>query len=882
MKKILTFLMMVIFGLSLYASPVSQEAARKVAVSYYKHYNAKTSDYSVSDVFVNQYNGLTTFYVFSFQSGGYVMVSADNAVTPVLGYSDTESFDNDNIPENAAFWFENYSREIEYIVTNNVDNTETIKQWKNIEKGIFNDAKLVVTPLCSTTWNQDGYYNNVVESYTETGVYVGCVATTMAQIMKKWAYPTVGVGSHTYTDATYGSLTANFGATTYNWASMPNNVTSSNTAVATLMYHCGVAVDMNYGTDGSGAYSWDVPNALISYFNYSTSAEIQFKDNFTPANWIAMLKIELDAGRPVYYSGDDGSAGHAFVCDGYNASNQFHFNWGWSGWNDGYFTMGSLNPSGYSFNLNNAAVIRIMPPGGQPVANFSASTTTPAVGGSVNFTDASTNSPTSYSWVFDGGSPSTSTSPNPTNITYSTAGLYQVSLTVSNASGSDTKIRTEYINVGGTPSAWIKQNSAFATASRGISSINIVNQYIVWAGAVDGTSQTNYIQEFTKTENGGNTWTPGTISFTGSTTCGVANLFAFNDTVCFAAMFPGAAANGGYVAKTTDGGTTWSIAQSPSFASSWLDFVHFFDANNGVCVGDPSGTDYVIYTTSNGGASWTQVAASTLPNCSSGEAGITNLFDAYGDNIWFGTTMGRVYRSADKGLTWAVSSTGLGTAAVAQPVFKDALNGIVTGTNNTSGAYIGMRKTTDGGATWTTMTPTGFYVKNPNLDFVPGTASMWVDGASGPGTGSSYSLNDCTSFLDIDTASTTQYICVKFLDINTGWAGSFNASATDGGIYKWNPSIVVGTNDFENTLSGVSVYPNPASDLLNVEFTEFFGDHATISVYNLIGELVYRQDVSPFFNDIVQIDLSSMKSGIYMVNVDDGTQFTSEKISLIK
>ncbi|MFH0866467.1 MAG: C10 family peptidase [Bacteroidota bacterium] len=882
MKKIVTFFMLVIFGLSLYATPVSQEAARNVAVSYYKHYNAKISDYTVSDVVVNTYNGLITFYVFNFQSGGYVMVSADDAVIPVLASSETDLYDPNNLAPNESEWLEGYSKEIEYIVTNNIDNTETVKQWKNIEKGVFNDTKAVVTPLCSTTWNQDGYYNDVVESYTQSGVYTGCVATAMAQIMKNWDYPTTGVGSHSYNEPTYGTLSANFGATTYNWGSMPNNVSSPNTAVATLMYHCGVSVNMTYSTGGSGAYSWDVPNALITYFNYSPSAEIQFKDNFTLANWITLLKSELDlpASRPVYYSGDDGSAGHAFVCDGYNASNQFHFNWGWSGWNDGYYAIGSLNPSGYSFNQDNAAVIRIMPSQGQPVANFSANTTTPAVGGSVNFSDASTNSPTTWSWTFEGGTPSTSTSANPANITYSTAGLYLVSLTVSNANGTDTKTRSQYINVGGTPSAWIKQNSAFTTASRGINSICIVNPYIVWAGAYNGTAPTTYIQEFTRTVNGGNTWIPGTVTYTGSTTQAIANMCAFNDTVCYAAMYPGAAANGGYLAKTINGGVTWSIASSPSFASSWLNFVHFFDANNGVCMGDPSGTDYVIYTTSNGGTSWTQVPAANIPNCLSGEYGIVNQFDAYGNTIWFGTTMGRVYKSTDKGLTWTVATTGFSTATYITPVFKDNNTGIIVGT--TTSGYSGIKKTINGGSTWTTLTPTGFYVKIPSLDFIPGTSSTWVDVASGPGTGSSYSTNDCTSFLEIDTASTIQYTSVKFYDINTGWAGSFNTSSTDGGIYKWNPGVIVGTNDIEDLTDHISIYPNPASDYLEVEFTEFFGSEATINIYNLLGELVYTQQVSPFFYDVVTVDLTSLKAGIYMVNVDDGTKMVSEKISLIK
>jgi PKD repeat protein len=397
---------------------------------------------------------------------------------------------------------------------------------------------------------------------------------------------------------------------------MTNNVSSTNTAVATLMYHCGVSVDMNYGVSGSGSYSWYVPNALINYFAYQNTAEIKFMADFTTTNWISMLKAELDASRPVQYSGIDGSFGHAFVCDGYNSSNQFHFNWGWSGSSNGYYAIGSLNPSGYSFNQNNMAVVRIKPPSNAPVANFTASTITPPVGGSVIFSDASTNTPTSWSWTFDGGNPSTSTQTNPQNITYATAGQYQVSLTVTNANGTDTKVRTQYINVGGTPSAWTKQNTGFSVASRGIDQIFIVNPYVVWAKAYDGSGSAANVREFTRTINGGITWTPGTITFTNSANYGVSNIFAINDSVCYACMFPyPTSGTGGKIVKTTNRGTTWTEQTTAPFTGSWADFVHFFDVNNGVAVGDPIGSEYVIYTTSNGGNSWTQVPGANMDSC---------------------------------------------------------------------------------------------------------------------------------------------------------------------------------------------------------------------------------------------------------------------------
>lgn len=885
------------FSFGLFAAPVTLESARSLSDNFYRHYSAK-SNFTISDEMTYQKNGVNTFYVFIYAEGGFVLVSADDAVTPILGYSTNESFDKNNIPVNAANWFNQYSNHIKYIIDSNLSNKSTIKEWNKIRNNEFSQAKqAVVTPLCTTTWDQSSPYNNLCPSSSMTG----CVATAMAQIMKYWNYPTTGTGSHTYTEATYGSLTANFGTTTYGWANMPNNLTSSSTAaqktaVSTLMYHCGVSVDMAYSPSGSGAYSTDVPPSLINYFNYSPSAEIQFLANFTSANWIAMLKAELDVSRPVYYSGTGAQGGHAFVCDGYNASNQFHFNWGWSGMANGYFAIGSLNPIGDDFNSDNSAVTRIKPISNAPVANFVGDNHTPAVGAAVNFTDLSTNSPTSWSWVFDGGTPSTSTLQHPTNIVYSTAGLYQVTLTATNADGSDTKIRASYIDAGGTPSAWIKQNTGLGAEFRGIDQIAIVNPYIVWAKAYDGSGGGATIQEYIRTTNGGISWTADTITADVTLTdYGIANLHPFNDTVCIAAMYPAVAANGGYIIKTINGGATWSSANTPNFTTaptnSWLDMVHFFNANDGVCIGDPNAAttagEYIIYTTSNGGTTWTQVPVANIPNCTANETSITGLFDAVHDTIWFGTTKGRLYRSINKGLNWTVSVTGLGTSAVVTPRFKNGLVGEVTGTGNASPyTYLGMKKTIDGGLTWTAITPTGFYVKSPNLDYVPGTANMWVDcsaslSSATTNPGSSYSLNDCTSFLDIDTGS-VQYTTVTFYDINTGWAGGFTETSGVSGIYKWDPSILTSIPQVNPTLSDeIKVYPNPTQDIVNIEFTVVPNTKVEVNLYNVLGENVLSKVINSNTN-IAQLNLSGNKSGIYLLTIDNGSKRITKRISLVE
>jgi len=401
----------------------------------------------------------------------------------------------------------------------------------------------------------------------------------------------------------------------------------------------------------------------------------------------------------------------------------------------------------------------------------------------------------------------------------------------------------------------------------------------VWATAYDGPNPTNYIREFTKTTNGGTTWWPGTITFTNSTNYGVSNIFAMSDMICYACLFP-ISGTGGKIVKTTNGGISWTEQTTADFTGSWADFVHFFNTNDGVSVGDPtiSGGDFVIYTTSNGGSTWTQVAGGNIPNCSGTEAGVANFYDAVGNTIWFGTSTGRIFKSTDKGLNWSVTQTNIGND-MAYPVFKDANTGFMV----QHSSPFTIKKTTDGGLTWTAVNPAGYFIKRPSLDFIPGTSSTWVDVSSGPAKGSSYSINDCVSFLNIDTGS-VQYTCVKFYDINTGWAGGFNTNAFDGGIYKWNPAMIVGVNEqtsAENPET-VNVYPNPANDYINVEISGIIQEKVIVNVYNRTGEKVLSAESFPMFSNILKLNMSDKIEGLYFLTVDTENKLISKRFLVIR
>jgi len=293
-------------------------------------------------------------------NNNWVIIAADERVWPIIAYSLNGRYNENNQAPAFIEWLENQKKEIEFIRQNNIhSNSRISQQWANLSSSSLKSAQVIteVLPLLKTTWNQGCYYNVLCPSDAngQCGhVWTGCVATSMAQIMKYWNYPTNGNGSYSYLHSTYGNLSANFGSTTYQWAQMPNNVTSQNDAVATLMFHCGVSVNMDYSPVTSGA---DEPrDPLVGAFKYSPNAQYVNKSAYSESDWTNLLKSELDSKRPIYYSGNSTNSGHAWVCDGYQNSDYFHFNWGWGGSQDGYYYLGNMN-----YNIDQGAIIKIFP-----------------------------------------------------------------------------------------------------------------------------------------------------------------------------------------------------------------------------------------------------------------------------------------------------------------------------------------------------------------------------------------------------------------------------------------------------------------------------------------------------------------------------------------
>ena len=398
MKKV-TLALAIIFSVNLlFSNPVDTITAKKVAVNFWKQNNAgptvkgktlrfqrETPDFRLLPT-DTLFSG---FYIFNAVNGnGFVIVSANDNATPILGYSMENTFQIENMPPNLRNWLNGYEQEIQHAELVGYSD-ETRNEWGKLLAGeplsIKNTTN--VTPLLQTHWDQGWPYNLScpydydADDYTETG----CVATAMAQVLKYWEYPQIGVGSHTYIDPNYGVQSLNF-ETGIAWNEMLNDYSTSSSytlmqasAISSLMYMCGVSVDMNYGVapSGSSAYVIDInipsfpcaENALRTFFNYSDNLEGISKSDYTSVQWMSILKNELDSDRVILYTGHDANnnSAHAFVCDGYS-NNSFHFNWGWSGTYDGYFTLSALSPGtggsgggNGNYSYGQQAIIHITP-----------------------------------------------------------------------------------------------------------------------------------------------------------------------------------------------------------------------------------------------------------------------------------------------------------------------------------------------------------------------------------------------------------------------------------------------------------------------------------------------------------------------------------------
>jgi len=376
MKTVFTCFLALLIGNILSAKTVDLETAKRVGINFYYEKISRNSKieyhnlYSTGSIIIED-DDIPLYYAINMNGDGWVVVSAEDAVTPILAYSFEGSFTNDNQPPQFIAWMHGYAQQIKYTHSHMESIDPSIMQeWEHLSVTdpilLNNPDSREVTPMLLSTWDQGVPYNLFCpQNSAGPGgrVWAGCVATAMCQIMYYYRWPNIGNGQHCYTPSGYPEQCANFSATTYNWEEMMNSHGSASlddTAMAILLWHAGISVNMMYSPSGSGAYSEDAVAAMIYYFRYSPTTQFVTKDQYSEDEWAAILRENLDNQKPLYYRGY-GSGGHAFNVDGYQGTNYFHFNWGWSGSYNGYYYLNNLNPGGNNFTEGQGAIINIFP-----------------------------------------------------------------------------------------------------------------------------------------------------------------------------------------------------------------------------------------------------------------------------------------------------------------------------------------------------------------------------------------------------------------------------------------------------------------------------------------------------------------------------------------
>lgn len=354
-----------------FAAKVDIETARRVGISFFYERINQFSDVKFSDISITEsiteYNGASpAYYIFNTVPAGFIIISADDACYPVIGYSFENTLDMDNLPAEFKWWMSQIALQVKVAGDLSLrPDSATEAMWtfySSADAEQLNPVKSKdIAPLLTSLWDQDKYYNQLcplANDGPDGHALVGCVATSMAQVMYYYRYPVNGLGLHSG---------INYSGTYYRWNEMVDQPTNYNYGIAELGYHAGKAVNMNYSGTGSGAQTEDIPAAMQDHFRYNSAISYKSRMMYTASSWATLMKSNLDALHPIIYSGTDpDNGGHAWVCDGYQGTSQFHMNWGWSGAANGYFTTDNLVAGGYNFSDWQGMVVNIYPGTGYP------------------------------------------------------------------------------------------------------------------------------------------------------------------------------------------------------------------------------------------------------------------------------------------------------------------------------------------------------------------------------------------------------------------------------------------------------------------------------------------------------------------------------------
>ncbi len=381
-KRIFTAMSLLALTAAAFAKPVTPEEALRRASDRHENVRAR-SGATVRPQLVHTSlteNGAPAVYVFNNSDcEGYLVLSADDEAIPMLGYADSGEFPVNDIPPHVQWWLSEYARQIEYVTAHPSTASAIADKLKTNSRA----GREPIAPQIKTSWDQVEPYNDACPLSGTARTYTGCVATAMAQVMNYWKYPERGQGNISYTIPSLSKkVSLNFALKAFEWDKMLDSYIAGNytdeqaAAVAYLMKACGYGVKMDYSTDSSGALAMNIANALVKYFNYDGNMLYTLRDYYSTTEWETLIYDNLKNVGPILYGGGSMlGGGHSFVCDGYDGNGYFHFNWGWSGMSDGYFSLDALNPdalgsgggSGGGYNFTQDAVLGIQPPTGKPV-----------------------------------------------------------------------------------------------------------------------------------------------------------------------------------------------------------------------------------------------------------------------------------------------------------------------------------------------------------------------------------------------------------------------------------------------------------------------------------------------------------------------------------
>ncbi|MBS1647805.1 MAG: C10 family peptidase [Bacteroidetes bacterium] len=858
---------------SSYARVVSPEKAQQAAQTYYQvnGYPNKNMHLVYTE---KSLDGTPVYYTFNTENNkGFIIISADDAAHPIIGYSTQNGFVVPEVHSNAAHWLQKRKKEIETIRQNNLLADETItNEWKGIYVSKQNNQRLQqanqsnslsysVTPLVQSTWNQNGGgsvpYNNLCPG----GSVTGCVATAMAQIMRYWSYPTQGIGSSSYCDCTtsslggtpftnnYGTLSANYGATTYNWSNMPLN--SSTSDVATLMYQCGVSVEMDYAPSGSGAWVISADDSIcaqrsyVKYFGYDPyTIQGLIKSNYSDPAWVQLLQNDLLNGRPIQYVGNDPSeGGHTWVCDGFDNNDNFHMNWGWGGADDGFFYINNLNSGNGNFSTGCEALIGI-----EPMPQSALDAGVPAFANPLN-----------------GIACSTHFSPQITLQNYGTSTLTTCTLNYSLDGGT---VATQ---------AWSGSLTTGQTATVSLPSISI-------------TAGTHTLVCYSSNPNGGtdgNTINNQSISIF---SYGITAAFAANQTSACYVPFPVNCVNNTTNATNYNwsfGDGTGSTAFSPAhtYSASGTYQIKLISSACSGAVSDSAMATITINTPSLPTAIGATVCASASATLTASGSGTMVWYNAAGTQVGMGPNYITPTLTANS--TYYVSNTNTVAAVYGAPATNASLGG--GGYINASHALIfdvstafilqtvDVYASSSGGApTIQLLDNTGNIVNTltPTLSLA-GKNTLSLNWSINPGSG--YQLVENGTTVNLYRNSIGAPIAYP---INVGSVASITGNDVSDNtryyyFYNWqvqaqacaSQSIPVtatvqacssGIENFSNNKT-FQLYPNPASQSITIAANASLN---VVSVYNSLGELIYQQKIN---DTTAAIDVSMLPSGIYII-----------------